>query len=406
VSPGAASDRSAEERLREVQAVTDAALGRLNMDDLLVELLDRVRDILDADTAAVLLFDEVSGDLVARAARGIEEEVRQGVRIPLGQGFAGRVGAERRPVVLDRVDATTVRNPILWEKGIRSMLGVPLLSGGRLIGVMHVGSLVERTFTDDDTELCRLAGDRIAGAVQARLLETERGAARALQGSLLPGALPVCAGLEFAARYVPAQRGGIGGDWYDVFILPSGQVWLVAGDVAGHGLRAAVVMGRLRSAIRSYALLGGSPAEVLTLTDRKLQHFEPGEMVTVVCVTLVAPYDRVHVSSAGHPPPVLATPGQPAVFGRSFPTNLPLGVSSGQRDNATFPLVAGGVLLLYTDGLIERRGEQLDQGLERLRSAVEADEADEVCRTVMDRLIGSEIPDDDVAIVAMRRTGT
>ncbi|MBV8385715.1 MAG: GAF domain-containing protein, partial [Acidimicrobiia bacterium] len=106
----------AEDRLRDLRAVTDASLGQLDVDDLLVELLDRVLWILDADTAAVLL-DDGAGQLVARAARGVEEEVRQGVRIPVGRGFAGTVAATRLPVIIDRVDETTVTNPILWETG-------------------------------------------------------------------------------------------------------------------------------------------------------------------------------------------------------------------------------------------------------------------------------------------------
>src|SRR6202022_3842324 len=97
---------------------------------------------------------------VARAARGLEEELYQGVRVPLRAGFAGRIAAEKRPVVLDRVDETTVANPILWEKGIRAMLGVPLLVGGRVIGVLHLGTLTQRFFTPADTELLELVAER------------------------------------------------------------------------------------------------------------------------------------------------------------------------------------------------------------------------------------------------------
>src|SRR5919204_1006619 len=114
-----------DERLRRIESVTDAALARLDVEDLLVELLDRVRELLTVDTAAVLLLDFASQQLVATAARGIEEEVRQGVRIPLGKGFAGRIAAEKRPVIVQRVDHTRVLNPILLERGIQSLLGVP-----------------------------------------------------------------------------------------------------------------------------------------------------------------------------------------------------------------------------------------------------------------------------------------
>jgi hypothetical protein len=165
------------------------------------------------------------------------------VRISVGRGFAGRIAAEHRPVILDRVDHTTVLNPILWAKGIQSMVGVPMVAGGRVTGVLHVGSLTPRRFTADDVELLQLAADRAAVA--------------ALQRSLVPSALPAVAGAELAARYIPGS-----GDWYDVFTLPSGELCVTVGDVAGSGLPAAVVMGRMRSSLRSYALETTDPAEV------------------------------------------------------------------------------------------------------------------------------------------------
>ena len=241
----------AEARLRDLQSITDAALSRLDDHDFLPALLDRARHILQADTAAVLLLDPLSGQLVAAAAVGLEEEVRQGVRIPVGRGFAGRVAATGRPVVLDHVDHTTVLNPILMAKGIRAMLGVPLIADGRVLGVLHVGSLTPRKFTSDDASLLQLAADRAALAVQSRRAADERIAAEALQRSLLPSALPAVPGAQIAARYVPGS-GVVGGDWYDVFVLPSGELGLVIGDIAGSGLPAAIVMGRMRSALRAW----------------------------------------------------------------------------------------------------------------------------------------------------------
>ena len=138
-------------------------------------LLPRIRDILGADTCAVLLLDEETDELVARAAVGIEEEVEAGVRIPVGGGFAGRVAAGKRPIVLDDIDEAEVLNPILREKGIKSMLGVPLLVAGAVIGVLHVGTLHRREFGDDDVDLLQLAADRAAMAIEhARLFEAER----------------------------------------------------------------------------------------------------------------------------------------------------------------------------------------------------------------------------------------
>lgn len=154
------------ERLRRLQLLTDAALFSLELEELLAALLDRVRLVLGVDTCAVLLLDEERKDLVARAAVGIEEEVEQGVRIPVGKGFAGRVAVERRPVVLDDVDHADVLNPILREKGIKSLLGVPLLARGEVIGVLHVGSLSPRRFTKDDVELLELVAERVGVAVE------------------------------------------------------------------------------------------------------------------------------------------------------------------------------------------------------------------------------------------------
>src|SRR5438477_258718 len=165
------------ERLQRLQALTDAALVHLELDELLAALLERTNELLDTDTCAILLLDEERADLVARAAVGIEEEVEQGVRIPLGRGFAGRIAAERRPVVLDDVDHADVLNPLLRKKGIKSMLGVPLSVGGIVIGVLHVGSLTPRVFGPDDIALLQLAGDRAAiGIEHARLFASERDA--------------------------------------------------------------------------------------------------------------------------------------------------------------------------------------------------------------------------------------
>jgi signal transduction histidine kinase len=166
-------ERLGAERLQKLQSVTDAALQHLNLNQLLDELLVRVRDILSADTCAILLVDERSNELVARAARGIEEEVERGVRIPVGKGFAGRIAAERRPIVLDDVDHADILNPILREKGIKSMAGAPLLVRERVLGVIHVGSLTPRTFTPGDVDLLERAAERAAMGLEKALVHEE-----------------------------------------------------------------------------------------------------------------------------------------------------------------------------------------------------------------------------------------
>ncbi len=168
---------STTEHVRRLQIVTDAALAHLRLDDLLDALLERTRQILEVDTCAILLLDEETNELVARAALGIEEEVEQGVRVPVGAGFAGRIAAEKRPVILDDVDHAHVLNPLLRKKGIKSMFGVPLVVEGEVRGVMHVGSLHPRAFAEDEVQLLQLVGDRAALAIEhARLFEAERSA--------------------------------------------------------------------------------------------------------------------------------------------------------------------------------------------------------------------------------------
>ena len=391
-----------EDRLRDIQAITDAALSRLDDRELLAELLERTRAILRADTAAVLLLDFSSGELIATAAAGLEEEVRQGVRIPVGRGFAGRIAAGHQPVILNRVDRTTVLNPILLAKGIHALLGVPLIAGGRVIGVLHVGSLAPREFSDDDAELLQLAADRAATAVHSLMAQQDRIAAQALQRSLLPFALPVVEGAEMAVRYVPGE-GVVGGDWYDVFTLPSGQLGMVMGDVTGSGLQAAVIMGRMRSALRAYAMDTCDPAEILGRLDRKMQHFEPGALATVACAVFDPGLDRARICSAGHYPPVVASPGRAARLA-DVPAGLLIGAAPGAgRQVTTIDISPGTLVCFYTDGLIERRGHPIDHRLALLCQALTAQPPDAACAAVMAALAGSEPAHDDIALLMFRR---
>jgi anti-sigma regulatory factor (Ser/Thr protein kinase)/putative methionine-R-sulfoxide reductase with GAF domain len=402
-TPDEPSDISAAaDRLRRIESVTEASLAYLDVEDLLHELLERVQGLLEVDTAAVLLLDPSTDQLVATAARGIEAEVHQGVRIPVGKGFAGRIAAEKKPVILEHVDHTNVLNPVLRERGIRSLLGVPLLSGGNAIGVMHVGTLGARQFTDDDVRLLQIVADRVAFATESRRAEVERTAATVLQRSLLPRRLPVVPGCEMAARYIPAEHGGVGGDWYDVFTLPSGELCVVIGDVVGRGLSAAAMMGRLRSALRAHALHGSDPAEVLDSLDQHVQHFAHEAMATVQVGMFEPSFERMHLSSAGHPPPVLVVPDQPATL-VDMPSDLPVGVRGGVRRRVSIDVPPGALLCFYTDGLVERRDTSLDVGLKRLCEAVVAGPAESVCASVMGRLIGDEPPGDDVAVLVLRR---
>ncbi|MFD6564390.1 PP2C family protein-serine/threonine phosphatase [Micromonospora profundi] len=401
---GATSGVTDAERLRRIEAVTDATLSRLDAADLFDELLDRVRELLRVDTAAILLLDVHARQLVATAAKGLEEEVRQAFRVSVGRGFAGRIALTRQPVIIEQVTAQQVINPVLLQTGVKSLLGVPVFARGDLIGVLHVGTLTPRRFAPDDVRLLELVADRIGVANQARAHSLDQNAALALQRSLLPTELPKVPNLELAARYVPGHVSGVGGDWYDVFPLPSGWLGVVIGDVSGHGLQSAVVMGRIRSALRAYALVSHDPAEALTLLDRKVNHFETGSLSTALYAMISPDGATIKVSLAGHLRPVMVVPAEPAAL---LPAKVdpPLGIRHRipQRRSTTVDFPPGAVLVCYTDGLVERRDESIDIGIGRLAAAVPLEPAETVCASVMATL-DTENPNDDIALLVIRRT--
>lgn len=403
-------------RLRDIEVLADAALSRLDEQTLLETLLDRVRKVFQADTAAVLLLDRSASQLVAAAASGIEEEVRQGVRVPLGAGFAGRVAESREPVILTKVDHATVRNPLLVDRGIRSLLGVPMFAGGKIIGVLHVGTLSDRPFGPQDVELLQMAADRAALALHSMMSQDDAQAAVALHRSLLPTKLPVVPGIDLSARYV-AGTGNVGGDWYDVFVLPDGKLGVVVGDVAGSGLQAAVIMGRMRSALRAYVLETTDPAVALRMLDRKIQYFEPDAMATVLYGLYAPETGELVFSSAGHLPPVLAAPAWHAAGVLPVQPDPPIGTADDpERRSTTASIPPGALLCCFTDGLVERRDQAIDIGLGRVaatldeliaadlsRSDRSVPLAEDACALVMRTMVGNESARDDIALLALHR---
>jgi serine phosphatase RsbU (regulator of sigma subunit)/anti-sigma regulatory factor (Ser/Thr protein kinase) len=394
------------DQARDIYKLSDPALSELGFESLLDELLVRVRELLGVDTAAILLLDEPSQQLVARAAKGIEEEVEQGVRIPIGRGFAGRIAQERVAIFIADVDHADILNPILRQKGIRSLLGVPLIVEGELIGVLHVGSLRTRLFGQRDLAVLQLAAARAAPAIErARLLnalEREHYTAVMLQRDLLPRNLPQVPGVTIAARYLPA-RNEVGGDWYDVIELPHGQVGVVIGDVVGHGLGAAMLMGQLRTALHAYALDGHGPARALELTDRFATSLGRSVMATAAFGVFDSDAGSIRYASAGHLPPVFVS-----ADGRARVVELPLAPPLGAFGYKPCPehersLEQGETMLLYTDGLIERPRVPLPASIELLVEAVRgAHHPEDACLMAMDQLVPQRGPRDDVAVIAMR----
>ncbi len=395
---------AAPEQARNLYRLSDPALSELGLDELLTELLERVREALEADTVAILLFDPDTQQLVARAAKGIEEEVEQGVRIPIGGGFAGRIAAERVPIFIADVDHADILNPILREKGIRSLLGVPMIIEGNLIGVLHVGSLTPRTFVDRDVAVLQLAAVRAGPAIErARLysaLEREHRLATMLQRSLLPSRLPDVVGVSVAARYLPA-RDEVGGDWYDVIELPRGQLGVAIGDVVGHGIRAAALMGQIRTALRAYAFEGNGPGRTLELVDRYVQGLGDNAMATAAYAVLDTATGKLRYASAGHLPPIIVRPGSGHAI--ELTPAPPLGAFPyGSCPEHELSLDHGDMLLLYTDGLVERPRVPLNDGIDRLLEVLQrARSVEEACVRAFDAMLPREGPRDDIAIVAM-----
>jgi len=395
--------RIASERLRDLQSITDAALAYLPLEGLLDELLKRVIGILGVDTSAILLLEDDDATLIPRAAKGLEEEVERGIRIPVGRGFAGRVAATRRPVRILNVAEADIYNPILREKGLESLLGVPLVVEGNVVGVLHVGTLTQRAFDDEDVELLQRAGDRAALAIFSRLTERERGLADALQRSLMPR-LPDMPGVSLAGRYLPAAADRLGGDWYDAFTLPDGRLAMAIGDVVGRGFHAAAIMGQLRSGLRAYALDGIAPGAVLERLSRLLRQLEPGRTATVTYLVADPHGGGLTVATAGHPPPLVQSPGEePRLL--DLPGSVPLGATRHPRyDSHELELEPGSVLVLYTDGLVERSGESLEDGLDRLIATVHKgdDDLEHLGDTLVDVLLPDGPGTDDAALLMAR----
>jgi PAS domain S-box-containing protein len=387
-----------------LQAVADAALTHRDLDALLPAILARTRDVMGTEAAALLLLQE-DGTLAIISSDPVTREDRPR-RVPADAGIAGRVLANGAPVLLDDPSPEELADPTILEAGISSMLGVPLVAHGETIGVIEIGARKPRRLGSEDVNLLRLTADRVALAIDhARAFGREHRIAETLQRSLLPQTLPDLPGVALAARYLPAaSEAEVGGDWYDAIALTGGRALLVLGDVSGKGLAAASMLGALRNAIRAYALEGHGPAEIA----ERLNEFILAEPVREHMATLVlAVFDPVDATlswvNAGHPSPlVLGADGSAHLLegGRS----VPLGVLPfpGYQP-ATATLEPGGAIVLYTDGLIERRGEHLDEGLQLiLRAAADGPlDADAICERLLATALPTGASTDDVALLAL-----
>ena len=285
------------------------------------------------------------------------------------------------------------------------LIGVPLLAEDEVTAVLVAGAEPPREFGGEDLTLLRLAAERVGLAIaHARVYEREHRIAETLQRSLLPDRLPDLPGLEVAARYLPAaSEAEVGGDWYDVIPIAGGAVGLVMGDVAGKGLAGASMVGRLRSALRAYALGGDDGGRVVERLNRLLwSEADESQMATMLYVIIDPAASTVRWVNAGHPPPLRIGGGE-VEFLRGE-ASVPLGVLPFPTyEEVMAPFSPGQSLLLYTDGLVERPGEHLDDGLARLANCVR--DAPEHQESLLDHLVDSLVPaggaPDDVALLTL-----
>lgn len=336
----------------------------------------------------------------------------------VGAGGASTVGTLQNEGVVERVSSAiatgepSIPDPdrdaaVVETDALGSLMVLPLRARGRTLGALAIqATSAGESGRVLDAGLAREIAVRAAFALDNALMyERERDVSHTLQLGLLGGDPRDVDGVEIATAYWPGTAAlEVGGDWYDAFALPGGRIALVVGDVVGHSLEAAVAMGQLRGAVRALAPMG-TPAQLLERLDAFVETLPASQMTTLAYIDLDTVSGGIQYACAGHPPPLcLAEKGDVRFLwdGRS----APLGVSpEGSRVEATEHLDEGDMLVLYTDGLVERRGESIDVGLERLQNAAQGRPA--AAATLVDHLcealLVDEGHDDDVCIIALRR---
>jgi PAS domain S-box-containing protein len=388
-----------------LQQVTEAALEHLELRDLLDVLVERVREVFGADIARILLQNDEDERLyVVGAAAGLDG-VEPGMPVEISDTLEEVVSANR-PLTLQDLPAGAGLDPMM--AGVGALMASPLVIKGRVAGVVEVAMRSARPFTLEDESLLILMADRAGLAIEhARAYERELSNVELLQRSLLPERLPDVEGIQIAARYMPGGA-DVGGDWYDAIPLDGGRVGVAMGDVVGHGIGAASLMGQLRHATRAYALEGHPPAVVLDRLDRLVRSLDGGQMATLLYLVAEPDHGTIHYASAGHVPPLVIGPEGAAEYLASAP-NPPLGVfeSEGHKE-LTAELAPGSTIVLYTDGLVEERGVSIDQGLDALRLAASQDvcHPDELCDRLVQAMLAIHPANDDIAVLALRALPT
>ena len=415
----------AQSRLALMVEATSTLIATLDMTELLERLAGLCVPRL-ADWAFVTLLDDF-GDVREFAARhrdGRELELQEFAALHvlhLGPGSPSRRSmASSRPVLLNEMPPDVLAGIFTYPGALEGfqrlggghVLTVPMVARRRTLGAIAlIRSDASPAFTQDDVDLAADLGGRAALAIDnVRLYRQEHAVADTLQRSLLPE-LPVIAGIESAAHYVSASTAAdVGGDFYDLLDLPDGTVGIAVGVVVGHDVAAAAAMGHLRGVLRAvvWEAEDTDPGAVLARVDRLVQGLRVASLATMVWIRAVRPAGedapwRVHVANAGHPPVLLRSPGGAVrILGEA--TGLLVGVDhSTHRETLVLDVPRGSTLIAYTDGLIERPGRDMDQGIHELRERIVAAPVDASPRRLCDVAVSGALDHrDDVALIAVR----
>lgn len=395
--------------LRALQRTNTRLAQATQPQDVMDAVLEAAAENLGASAAILVEYDATSRVATTVVAVGVSDPLaRVGVRVPIDQfRMAQDLVATAEPLIVTSPEDLAARYPGT-DPGLpqEAWAGVPFVVDGQVIGWASFGWDAARTFSDAEIGYLNLLGAAAAIAFdRARLLTQALGTAERLQRALLPE-LTRTPGWEFAGLYLPAVHGTeVGGDWFDAFTLPDGRVGLVVGDVAGKGIPAATVMGAARSALRAFATLDADPDVVLSRVDSYLATFKPEVLITCLFGVLDPDTGQLRYSCAGHLPALLVTAGQSRWLDENV--DPPLGVpDAGPRRTAHLVLPESAVLLLYTDGIVERRRTGLEPGLRLLAaSAMGLAGASDLPQTMAVLAASLEDPDstgDDRALLAVR----
>jgi serine phosphatase RsbU (regulator of sigma subunit) len=289
---------------------------------------------------------------------------------------------------------------------LRSVVTVPLVARGRVLGVITwVAAESERHYSSEDLALAEELAKRAAVSLDnAELHSQTLAAAVELQHAVLPAMLPNMPGWEIGHHYSPSGRTEVGGDFYDVLELDGSRLAMFVGDVMGRGVAAAAAMAQMRAAVRAYAALDPTPEVVLSRLDQMYDHYQTQQLVTLLYLLADPTRDELVVGNAGHPPPLLLR-GDGSLTTLPFADGAPLGVISEGRHHSTVEFHAGDTVVAFTDGLIERRDEDITDGQARLARAVSGLTGQDLATALAQTVANVRDPsrDDDVAVLAVRR---